>query len=186
VRTDPELIEIATGERGMIRGIEACIKSECLVSAIALIYASIDSLSALTRPINQEDTTAKEFKDWVNKYLLPQGILTCTAEELYGARCGVLHTQSPDSRIQRQGSGVVKRLIYCWQSGPPADAQKSLPQDATTVIVEDLFEGFKIAVERFLAAIEADPGLSNRVDKNCSDLLCYKPFQVVTIRITAS
>ena len=185
MRADPELIEIATGERGMIRGIEACIKSQCLVSAIALIYASIDSLSALTRPIDHEDTTAKEFKDWVNTYLLPQGTLACTAEDLYGARCGILHTHSPESRIQRHGSGVVKRLIYCWKSGPPADAEKPLPHDAMIIIVEDLFESFKVAVECFIAAIEADPDLTIRVDKNGSELLCYRPFEVVTIHLTA-
>jgi len=42
MRTDPELVKVTTGERGMIRGIEACIECQCLVSAIVLIYASID------------------------------------------------------------------------------------------------------------------------------------------------
>jgi hypothetical protein len=57
MRTDPEIVEIVNGPRGMFQGIRACVERQCLVSAVALIYSCIDSLSALTRSTNQPDTT---------------------------------------------------------------------------------------------------------------------------------
>jgi hypothetical protein len=163
----------------MIRGIEGSLKLQYLVSAITLIYASIDSISALTRPIGQSDTERKQFKDWIDAYLLPGSNLTCTAEEFYGARCGMLHTYSPESRLQRESQGTIKRLIYRWRSGPDADAEIPLPLNATVVVVEDLFDAFKTAVDRFLKAVELDPDLANTVNTHRMELLCYKPFEVV-------
>jgi hypothetical protein len=60
---DPDLIEIVHGERGILRGIEACIDQQCLVSALTLLYAGIDALAALTRPLDQPDTRPMQFTD---------------------------------------------------------------------------------------------------------------------------
>lgn len=60
---DADLDEIITGKRGMLRGIDACLETQCLVSAVALIYSTIDALSALTRPIDVPDTTPKIIAD---------------------------------------------------------------------------------------------------------------------------
>ena len=48
---DPDLHEIAFGDRGMMRGIDACVDSQCLVSAVSLVYSAIDAIAALDRPI---------------------------------------------------------------------------------------------------------------------------------------
>jgi len=58
---DPDLNEIVTGQRGMLQGIDACIGAQCLVSAVALVYSSIDALAALTRPTNAADTNTACF-----------------------------------------------------------------------------------------------------------------------------
>jgi hypothetical protein len=176
MRTSPDLIEIVTGDRGMLRGIEACVKQECLVSVVTLIYASIDSLAALTRPIEQDDTTSVQFIDWANRYLFPASKLPCTSTDLYGARCGILHTHGPDSKIRRKDG--AKALIYCWRSGPQADARVPLPKDSVVVVVEDLIDAFRAATQRFLEAMEADPNLAIVVDHHLPGLLCYAPFEV--------
>ncbi len=103
MRTDPQLLEIVNGQRGMLKGVEACLKQQCLVSAVTLIYSSIDSLAALTRPVGQRKTNLTHFLSWLKSYLLPAARFSCAAEDLYGARCGVLHTYSPDSGIRQQG-----------------------------------------------------------------------------------
>lgn len=185
MRTDPQLLEIAKGDRGMIRGIEACIERQCLISAIALIFASLDSISALTRPNGQADTTSKQFIEWVDRFLLPHAGLKCTSEELYAARCGVLHTHSPESNIQRRSNGTVKRLVYQWRSGPAADAEIALPNDATTIVVEDLFDSFTNAVDGFLGEVEQDSNLADVVNSHLAELLCYRPHEVVTVNVVA-
>lgn len=54
---DADLDEIITGKRGMLSGIDGCLETQCFVSAVALIYSTIDALSALTRPIDVPDNS---------------------------------------------------------------------------------------------------------------------------------
>ncbi len=149
---DPDLDEIINGERGMMRGIDACIKSQCLVSAVALIYSAIDSLAALTRPPNQKDTNWKIFVQWLDKYLQPEITLSCRAIDLYGARCGILHNYGPYSKKFRDGQ--AKALIYKWRNGPDPDPnrQTRLPCKAITLCVEDLQASLCQAIKNFLRA----------------------------------
>jgi len=182
--TDPDLVEIITGQRGMLQGVESCVSKECLVSAIALIYSTIDALSALTRPVTQADTERSVFIDWVRCYLLPSSRVPCTPEDLYGARCGILHNYGIDSSMRRRDA--AKALIYCWRNGPQPDShhRAHIPGDALTICVEDLKEALDAAVEKFLQQIEADQALRSTVNHHLKDLLCYRPWVPVEIYLT--
>ena len=125
MRIEPELAEVVNGRRGILTGIDLCLRQECLVSAVALIFSGIDSLAALTRPIDAANTSRSVFIAWIEQFLLPGSGLGCSAIDFYAARCGVLHTHSADSDLQRQGS--ARPLIYEWRQGPSADAQVPLP-----------------------------------------------------------
>jgi len=183
MRTDPDILEIVKGPRGMLRGIQVCVKNQCLVSAVALIYSCIDSLAALTRPTHQKDTTRTQFIDWVNTYLLPESFMKCAAEDLYGARCGILHTYSPDSLLRRNGH--AKPLVYCWKSGPAPDAEIPMPPDAIVITVEDLMASLERAIIKFLLAIDSNPSVKSKVDHHRKELLCYKPYETITIHVAA-
>src|ERR1017187_2461079 len=113
---DPDLNEILNGPRGMLKGVDVCIQAQCLVSAVALIYSTIDALSALTRPSSAADTNRDIFINWVKKYVRPRKRLQCSAADLYGARCGILHNYGVYSRLRRQGK--AKAIIYKWKDGP--------------------------------------------------------------------
>ena len=167
----------------MFQGIHACVERQCLVSAVALVYSCIDSLAALTRPTTQPDTTRREFIDWVNRYLIPSPHLSCSAEDIYGARCGILHTYSPESRMRR--AGQAQRLVYYWKSGPPPDATIPLPPDAIVIALEDLISALEQAVDNFLMDIDADNDLMNRVEHHRRELLCYKPYKTIVIHRAA-
>jgi hypothetical protein len=182
---DPELYEITNGQRGMLKGIDACIRAQCLVSAVALIYSAMDALAALTRPQDANDTTRGEFLDWVKTYLCPIEKLGCSAEDLYGARCGILHTYGPHSRLRRQGA--AKALVYKWKGGPAPDRQHStmIPPDAITLCVEDLRDAVEEAVVSLLAAVDLDQDLKSRVDRHRQELLCYRPWSAVPILVAA-
>jgi hypothetical protein len=70
---------------------------------ILLFYATIDILASLARPRGQPDTDRRIFKEWVNKYMLPDSHLPCNADDIYAARCGLLHTLTAESRQARLG-----------------------------------------------------------------------------------
>lgn len=169
-----ELKQIIHGKRGMLRGIESCLEQKCLVSAVTLIFAMIDALAALTRPQHAHETSGKIFKVWVRKYSKLESDLKCSAEDVWGARCGVLHLHSPISRASSHGK--AKQIYYQWRQGPPADASIQLPEGSIVINVDDLHRFALDAVEAFYEAVENDPTLNRLVKHHLRHLLCYKPF----------
>jgi hypothetical protein len=130
------------------------------MSAVVLIYSCIDSLAALTRPKNQKDTNRKFFKKWVDDYLRPDLPKTISAEDLYAARCGILHTYSQDSSLRREGK--AKAIIYFWKNGPNPNAEISLPSDAIVIAIEDLLQCLDEGIVRFLLAVDTDDELKKK------------------------
>jgi hypothetical protein len=92
MRIEPTVDEVINGPRGMLRGIAATVKAQCLVSAISPMFSTLAALAALDRPSNEQSTNHRFFEDWARKYVRPNDSLGCCAKDLYAARCGVLHT----------------------------------------------------------------------------------------------
>jgi hypothetical protein len=180
---EPELGEVINGERGILKGIEVCLDNQCLLSGVALIFCAIDTLSALTRSVDAKWTDRSVFKQWAEQFLLPGSRISCTADDLYAARCGVLHTQSPESRSVSEGE--AKPLVYEWRSGPPAHASRSLPDGAIVIAVEGLHEALKEAIVRFLVAADSDPEIKRRVQHHLPSLLCYRPWPSLKATVAA-
>jgi hypothetical protein len=174
MRVEPELDEIVNGDRGMLRGIEVALDAQCLVSAVALIFSTVDALSALTRPVEKDDTDKSVFIEWTSRYLAPEKTVGCSATDFYAARCGVLHTYSADSRLGREAK--ARRLIYEWESGPSADEVTPLPDGAIVIRVEPLHRALREAVYRFLIAAETERDTKQKVLHHLPSMLCYKPW----------
>lgn len=172
--TTPSLEEIVEGPRGMLCGIDAALDAQCMVSAVTLCFSTIDAVAALSRPKEQVDTSRHVFIEWVNRFMLPADSVPCSAIDLYGARCGVLHTYSPDSSLR--ASGQARPLFYEWQAGPAAASERTLPDGAVVVNVESLVDAVRASVRRFVATERSDPELSASVDHHLKDLLCYVPW----------
>lgn len=180
---DPKLQEVAFGPRGMLRGIQACLDQQCLVSAMTLMFAAIDALAALTRPINQPETDGATFRTWAMRFLHPDQRVNCTVEDLWGARCGVLHTYSPEA-MRAAGHGA-RRVYYQWRLGPAADTVRALPAASIVVIVEDLHAALIDAVHAYIAEIPADADLEGRLNAHLPSLLCYEPHDSFVVVTTA-
>ena len=157
----------------MLRGIEAALDAQCMVSAVTLCYTTIDAVSALSRPEERRDTCRSVFIEWIDSYLLPADGLVCNAIDLYGARCGVLHTYRPESALSVAGDACP--IFYQWRDGPPAAYERDLPANAVVVNVESLVLAVRTSVERFAAAERANHQLSARIAHHMGDLLCYVP-----------
>ncbi len=133
-----ELDEAVCGRRGLLQGVEVCIKSRCLVPSLTLIYSSMDAVSALTRPKTAAYTSRAIFESWVSTYM--GGFLCatqCSAEDIYAARCGVVHTTTRRSRLSREKAGV-RTFVYYWREGPRPDATAPPARGAVQLCVEDL------------------------------------------------
>lgn len=183
MRIEPKLEEIINGDRGILEGIKVCLEAQCLVSSVSLVFSGIDSLAALTRPLTQGRTSSRVFKDWVETYLLPGSKLSCNATDLYAARCGVLHTYSPESDLQRRGE--AQSIIYQWREGPKADAALPIPPNSIVMNVEDLYNAFKNAIHKFLIDTETDAAVEEQVRHHLESLLCYAPFPTLAVSVAA-
>ena len=179
--THPNLHKVWRGPRGMRRGIRACIGAKSVVSALTLIYSAIDALAALTRDSVKTRATRREFTDWVDRYLLQELTGDLTAIDIYGARCGVVHTYSRDSELAREGK--AKLLVYKWREGhrPDDPILEEQSRTATVVEIETLAEALERAVESFEQAVLTDEALRGRVERNVKNLLCYEPWHPVEI-----
>ena len=102
----------------MLDGVTLCHENGLTLPMLTLIYANIDALGWLAS--ESETATAETFTAWVDRFLDPQDTLGCTALDLYAARCGVLHTGTPESRLYR--TGRARQIVYAAE-GNAADLQ---------------------------------------------------------------
>src|SRR5439155_802130 len=64
----------------------------------------------LLRSEREPDTKGEYFKKWVEDYMTADSKVAFTSEELWSARCGLLHTHTASSRLSRQGK--ARQLHY--------------------------------------------------------------------------
>ena len=148
----------------LISAVPKAFQRQQSLPGLILLYASIDILAALTRPIDQADTTSDQFKNWVRTYLLPGSSLNCSEDELWSARCGVLHTLSDKTKLTR--AAKVWRVCYVNKEALVKVLQaKCDAQNLCTRIVcyPDLVTAFLTAVSRFVTKVESDTVLKKCV-----------------------
>ena len=132
--------------------------------SLILLYSCIDALGWLaTEQTNHK--TQLTFTEWVDRYLLPQRPLPCTALELYAARCGVLHTLTPDSDLAKEGK--VRRVAYAWGKASVHELQQSLDGSTAAqfvaVHIDDLWDGLRLGTAQLFEDATKDASLAQRM-----------------------
>lgn len=131
-------------------GIEACIEKNLTHSALILIYSAIDTAGWLDS--TEESASKRSFISWVDAYLLKAKPLACTSVDLYAARCGLLHTFTPDSKLRSKGK--ARYINYAWGPASVEKLQRAidLAKDSdnnVAVHVNDLYEAWRLGVLNF-------------------------------------
>ncbi len=183
MRVEPRLDEVINGERGMMVGIQVALHAQCLLSAVSLMFSTVDALAGLTRPVDAKETKPQHFVDWSDRYLHPTDNLGCNSTDLYAARCGVLHTYGYDSLLRREGK--ARRLVYKWRGGPEADESVPLPADTLVIEGEALHEAVCDGVHQFLIDSETHPDTRGLVQAHLGSMLCYAPWPKLEALIAA-
>jgi|GEM_PF-618300 len=155
--------------------IDRLSKEGNFLPALILIYTTIDILSWLDLgdvPDDMKYSVSSVFKGWVNKYVLEDHpSLNCTADDLYAARNGLVHTGTPESRDYHR-SKTVKLIRYAagYQSnlGNHAVSIYSGPHDEhhpferdngrqVVVKIADLSKALREGARKFTQYFESDP-----------------------------
>jgi hypothetical protein len=159
------LLQLQVTTRQFLDAIDSCREQRQLGPALALAYTLIDNLAYLGAPAIQLEVRDVDFIKWCDEYLTPRESLGCSAVDLYAARCGVLHSGSPHSRLARRGQ--AKKLGYAWGEATTASIAALLTPDAhlgTTIIHADtLFKILRAANDAFWNRCLLDPDLASRV-----------------------
>jgi hypothetical protein len=153
----------------LIKAIDYCFKDNVNLPGLILFFSAIDILAWLSRDPHDSDATRNDFIRWVNEFMLPGTGLACTAEELYSARCNIIHSYAPE-----WGTGVnrrereVKKIIYAWGNarteGLEKQVTKQSEKDKTVLLYTDeLVNSLKMAIERFSASFPFNRALSELV-----------------------
>ncbi len=127
------------------------------IQALTLLYSSIDKMAWLNA--TKEESGGPEFKAWVDKFLLIDADGNCNADDLWAARCGLVHTGAAESRDFRATranaiyyhsvrTGVTNAELLTMVAPLAAQLGVSVAQ---LRLVDHLwlFEEFGKAVERF-------------------------------------
>jgi hypothetical protein len=145
-------------------GIEACIEKKINSSALILIYSGIDTVGWLDG--TEEFATRTSFTKWVDTYLLSAKPLACKSLDLYAARCGLLHTFTPDSKLGSEGK--ARYINYAWGTASVEELQRTIDltkksDKYVALHVNDLYEAWQLGVLRFCEEVEKDPERKARV-----------------------
>jgi hypothetical protein len=166
-------------------GVEACLEKKLTGPALILLYSAIDTAGWLDSP--EKDATRESFIKWVDDYLLKAKPLGCTSLDLYAARCGLLHTFSPDSRLSFKGK--ARRICYAWGTASVQDLQRTIDltnkfTEYVAVHVNDLYEGWRIGLLAFTQDLEDDPTRKTRVYEKTSNFFSELGWETVCKAIT--
>jgi hypothetical protein len=105
----------------LVESMEDCMAKGRLLPCLVLLYSAIDIVASL----ESGKASGSAFMAWSDKYLLQGTSLACTASDLYGARCGILHILSAESDISRKGT--AHRIQYA-MGALPREINWSVPQ----------------------------------------------------------
>lgn len=169
---DPDLIPLEATVQQLLKAADFLVDHDYVMPGVMLIYCTIDTLAWLSLPDGQEDVHGSDFVRWVRQYSLESPINPCSAEELYAARCALLHSFSSDSKRSRQGK--VRPIFYIRGWAGRKVLQDEIDKRGVMGValhIADLRAGLDASIQRFRENIRTDQDLRARVVRRSANLL---------------
>lgn len=171
--SDPKAEQAVTANiRDIVFTINELLDRRRMFPALILLYAGIDIFGSWLRPKARPENSSGDFKAWSDQYLLKSSGLPMTAEDLWGARCGLLHAATAASKNSR--AGQAREICYV---RAPQDAvrfaQQELQkagQNKLLVDTDAIFDAFTKGVMRFIQDIGSDAQLRELVFFHASSI----------------
>ena len=129
--------------------------------ALIVLYSAIDTLAWVN--LECGDVTRSAFYQWVDTYVAPKELIGCTAQDLYGARCAIVHSSTTESKLSRDGQ--ARELWYVTSSYSAERLQvyaQSIGADVYVVSFTSLVAAFTEGLMNFSQALTQDPELEKR------------------------
>jgi len=163
--------------QGIKRGIQVTYDNECYGSFLILIYSGIDAMSYLSMPPQQDEVQSKDFIQWADKYMSPylsNRITRVTGDELYSARCAMVHTYSVESRKTKNGRARI--LGYIVGGNQSIIWNPKVNSNVVLIRLETLRDAFFTAIDKFLIQAYADKQKQPILEARLRKLLTTIPY----------
>jgi hypothetical protein len=164
--SDPKTEQAITADmEDIIFTVNDLLGKRRMFPALILLYAGIDIFGSWLRPKSRLENNSKDFRDWADRYLLKGSSLPLTADDLWGARCGLLHAATAGSKNSRAGQA---REIHYIRAGEDCATfvQQQMQQAGHNKVVVDVdafFNAFCEGVGRFIQDIGKDSQIQDLV-----------------------
>jgi hypothetical protein len=153
--------------------IHVCLKNNAPTGAIILTYCAIDAMAYLSMPAGKQKVGRSDFKNWVEKYMKtdPEQSYQYDKEDLYGARCGIVHTYAAESDVSK--SNKCRIIVYkpnCLEHFYEPEKNSDLVVLGINLFIRDFYD----AIDRFLSDILNDESLRKLVEERLPNLFHIK------------
>ncbi len=133
-------------------------------SALILIYSGMDIVSSLQ--VKGLGNTGRQcFIKWANKYVTPKLDYSVSGEDLYNARCAILHTLWIESDMSNRGANLIvyrsgrKKMDLELNEMHSKILKKIANRDIIILWIDDLISAFNEATNECLDDIYNDTQL---------------------------
>ena len=133
----------------------------------------MDAMAFLSMREEKQKVGRSDFKNWVKKYMKTDSSQPYQyhEEDLYGARCGIVHTYGAESDLSNKNKR--KKIVYkpnCLKHFYNPTKHPDLVVLGVDLFIRDFYD----AVDKFLADIEKDENLRKRVEARLPSLFHIK------------
>ena len=147
------------------RAMEVLFKKKHHESALILLYSWVDRLAWLS--VDAEESNGGDFRQWLNRYLfVEEEAFPFNADDLWGARCALLHTGTSEARDVKKGKA---RAVFYY--GGQIDVVAKNTNEQVYVNVGQLHVSLIGASLRFLQHLEKTPNELRRVNLKIGKIL---------------
>jgi hypothetical protein len=165
--------QILSWFKKQLKAIGTLWDAELPEALLIVVYSGIDAFGLLAAPNNTLDANRNTFKQWCEDYILPrlqtvEGTAV-TATDLYAARCGVLHTSTPLSSLERDGKAC--QLFYEFKGKTGINMILVAQQQPLRINVEKLAMAFKDGGIAFLKDLQNDVNKLKTADQRAQHFL---------------
>lgn len=143
-------------ERGIKGDLSAVVKSGRWRAAVILTFSGIDTMAYLGCPEGQLEVTGEDFITWCERYVRFEGPHQLAGLDLWGARCGIVHTYAAESRTSRAGRCRIVLYSHDRRRDVPVRYRPEINPEVVIVRIEALAEAFFRGVDRFLVDVFSD------------------------------
>ena len=163
-------------EQGAALGV--LYKEHRVMPFLMLLYATVDILGFIVAK-HENAPAGERFWGFVDQYMLKH-LQDVNAYDLWGARCALLHTGTPQSSLSHQSK--AREILYSWGTADSSFnkrvIQKSAhPEKYVAITVEELHESLVAGLEDLAEELKTNKILDTQCIERVSRFYSHVPVQ---------